>query len=242
MLTSSLYNQYWQTYFANGKVLPLGTQAPLYSDYADREAQMQDYHSYLGNRQLKYLLIGEAAPSSGKTYFYNPYHLERTSWMFAPYQAFYGTWKQALNKGDKLDRLKDLAEKGFLLIDLFPFALNYEDLRKSLNNTGASVWFYNNHLLPIINNLKSSQRLNSRYYLAFSGPLTIHNHLVASMGSGIISNPADAICYYNSPTVKPGIKKALTGKGPKPPLYRCCAGDRSGNVNEFLVRNAFDLP
>jgi hypothetical protein len=93
---------------------------------------------------IKYIMIGEcAAPlnpiipvlgncaipngDTNNTYFYNILHLGFTQYLNAPRLAFgcpdYGPCPE-----NKIETLLCLASKGVLLIDLFPFAINYNGL------------------------------------------------------------------------------------------------------------------
>ena len=79
-------------------------------------------------RCIKYIMIGEAArPDSAGTYFYNINHTNRTDYFSAPCNAF------SVVKGSKRDKLIDLAINGVVLLDIFPFALDYTPLRKKLS-------------------------------------------------------------------------------------------------------------
>ncbi len=77
---------------------------------------------------IKYIMIGEAArPDTAGTYFYNINHTNRTDYFSAPCNAF------SVVNGSKTDKLIDLAIKGVVLLDIFPFALDYTPLRKKLS-------------------------------------------------------------------------------------------------------------
>jgi hypothetical protein len=85
------------------------------------------------NRCIKFILIGEApppytAPLKENTYFYNKDHIGNTPYFTAPCKAF-----DAL--GNKGKKLVQLADKGALLLDLFPFAIPYNDpIKISIKN------------------------------------------------------------------------------------------------------------
>ena len=103
----------------------------------------------LTKQTLKYVMIGEAAPSSGETYFYNINHLDSTSWLSAPVKAFRDSkptriaYAKPTNSNEKINLLLELAKEGYLLIDLFPFSLKFtSNIRKKLNSKGVSDFFY----------------------------------------------------------------------------------------------------
>ena len=92
------------------------------------------------NREIKYILIGEAAPApsipllnnnqedASNTYFYNKNHVGSTNYFNAPLKAWGINKKTKGNKDkSKTELLVKLADKGVLLIDLSPFAVNYNE-------------------------------------------------------------------------------------------------------------------
>jgi hypothetical protein len=88
-------------------------------------------HTAVGTPKIEYVLIGEAAPP-GSTYFYNISH-RRSHYLTAPRDAF------GIPAGTRAAELQAMANKGFILIDLFPFAISYNrPLRIALNRVGLS--------------------------------------------------------------------------------------------------------
>lgn len=85
-------------------------------------------------RCIQYVLIGEAAPPPTKvplkknTYFYNKEHLGSTDYFKAPCSAF------GITRLSKQNKLTELANKGVILYDLFPFAIDYNDIRGAIIN------------------------------------------------------------------------------------------------------------
>jgi hypothetical protein len=85
--------------------------------------------------KIKYLLIGEAPPDyeiSNKEevkYFYNPNNISvPQSYLEKVFNAFYPDQKAdhiQYNPDKKQHKLNHIADKGFLLIDSLPFAMNY---------------------------------------------------------------------------------------------------------------------
>jgi hypothetical protein len=102
-------------------------------------------------RYIKYILIGEAAPQQSpklvgyglndnqNSYFYNHYHINTTQFFSAPCSVF------DIIDGDKKRKLINLADNGFVLLDLFPFATNYNGIRSYLNLNNVTLNYFNNY-------------------------------------------------------------------------------------------------
>jgi hypothetical protein len=100
-------------------------------------------------REIKYILIGEAAHSISPTYFYNISHIQHTHYFSQPLRAF------GQVNGNKTIELLSLADAGILLIDLLPYNINYSQvipgnitLRRSLCDNGNIQTFWDNVLNP----------------------------------------------------------------------------------------------
>ncbi len=126
---------------------------PAYTVEQDKKVRLiVDYDfPYAGqlckNREIKYILIGEAAPAPSipllnnnqedisNTYFYNKTHVGSTNYFNAPLKAWGINKKTKENKDkSKTEILVELADKGVLLIDLSPFAVNYnEQMREKIS-------------------------------------------------------------------------------------------------------------
>jgi hypothetical protein len=101
------------------------------------------------NRCIQYIMIAEAAPPQNirtatyglndnlNSYFYNYQHTLHTQYFTAPCSAF------GILVGNKINKLIELANNGVLLLDLFPFAINYNGIRVNLNGCGTSENFLN---------------------------------------------------------------------------------------------------
>lgn len=115
------------------------------------------------NRCIRYIMIAEAAPQQNlriaayglndnlNSYFYNYQHTQHTLYFTAPCSAF------GIHIGTKIDKLIGLANNGVLLLDLFPFAVNYNigGLRAFLNHHGVSENFLNGtHTYSITNRVE----------------------------------------------------------------------------------------
>jgi hypothetical protein len=81
-------------------------------------------------QQIVKILIGEAPPfyranvlKGNRSYFYDPEETKYTPWFGALYKKFVLNGEEEMLKKSKEDKLKELASKGVLLIDLFPFPI-----------------------------------------------------------------------------------------------------------------------
>lgn len=108
-------------------------------------------------RKIKYILIGEAAPPSGG-YIYKD---AKGSYITAPLYAV------GLNPArmSKIERLLEFANNGFLLLDFFPFAINFAPPGIVLNN--VILGFFINLMNIKINALNC---LNAEWDFCLVGP------------------------------------------------------------------------
>lgn len=226
---------------------------------------------------LKYIMIGEAAPSKSGTYFYDINQINNTAWLSAPLKAFFNAgmttvpYMKPTNSLEKRDLLLELAKQGYLLIDLFPFAINYNNIRKKLikehERISISETFYKSIKSFIESNLNQLKKINTDITIAFSGPTKIHhflaykislNPLLIPLGCrifnypnyfGAIIPPSPIILplYWND-WINPNVLNLIyhyVGIN-RVPFYRCCSFDpRNGTLHpphELFIRNAFDLP
>ena len=96
-------------------------------------------------RCIRYLAVGEAAPTPNiplvgyglpqinNSYFYNIIHVNPAQpWLSAPIGAL-----GIIGLPNKRDKLLALANAGYILIDLFPFAIDYGPIRAQLINLGV---------------------------------------------------------------------------------------------------------
>lgn len=220
-------------------------------------------------RYIKYIMIGEAA-STSDSYFYKQNSSVSSPWLKAPVSAFTPSPNgSVLLGGTKLDKLLYLADNGYLLIDLFPFATDYSDIRSTLNITGVSPFYFNNDVIFRINHFivtgltcKNLHGKNSDGpIVAFSGPPTIHHNLANQIALGAIVLPPTILCMCyindsNPPTTSP-IKlnwyrpwipmDVLHGNiisYSRIPYYRCCTYHATNPVlgpQEIYIKIAFDL-
>jgi len=120
----TLYDKAWENGWVYGKFFQ-----ELYIEYKVNWVYFIDYIKNLKmyNPKKVEILIGEAPPywkgnadNKDKSYFYNPAQTKNSSWLNAPVD-----WKnlEARNFKTKQDKLVFLAEKGIVLIDIFPFPI-----------------------------------------------------------------------------------------------------------------------
>lgn len=197
--TNQQYIALWNQYVGPHTLLPM----PPYQDYLDRENFFQDYldifrgqdtraarglagpHTFgtyllLNPRPaINYILIGEAAPSQGLTYFYNPNHWGSTRWLSAPLGAFNIAGGNPPNFQDKIIALYTLAANGFLLLDLYPFAIDYGLNRGQIRNMINYVPFWN-HLMWSIT-VDFHNLINPGCHLALSGPANSHHQIATQL-------------------------------------------------------------
>ncbi len=226
---------------------------------------------------VKFIMIGEAKPvplspiyndcggDVNNTYFYNVTHLKNTRWLSEPFKAFNTTqtWNKIECPSGKAQILLELAAKGYLLIDLFPFPFPSpvpNNLRNKLNNSGISSFFFTNYLT---HRLKAVSGLNCSEdcFVAFSGPSTIHHYLVHELATGNLSLPNGFsskldVNYFIQPlAILPQISPALMNWDPvsnllnnnyhnpgmkQVPYYRCETWDGSNTGPHWLmIQNAF---
>lgn len=131
-------------------------------------------------RCIKYIMIGEAAPPmtaqmNDGTYFYNVKHTGSTPYFAAPCKAL------DISGNSKTQKLSDLAGKGVLLLDLFPFAVSYDTkLRDVLNKSGTTDFFWNgNNPWSIQSRLKAlAKSLCQDWDLCMIAPEKISIHVL----------------------------------------------------------------
>lgn len=126
------------------------------------------YRKSLGvKRKVKYLLIGEAAPASGK-YIYKD---ASSAYMTAPLRAS-GADPDKLKS---FERLEKFAEKGFLLLDLLLFAIDFNkhaDLRLQIIGNKQLISSFMEALEDRISRFSNDGFLNPEWDYCFVGPET----------------------------------------------------------------------
>lgn len=217
-------------------------------------------------RAIKYIMIGEAPrPLIAQTYFYSILETTNTPWLNAPVDAFasLGVLAPLPVASSKRDKLLFLADNGYILIDLFPFAIDdYSPLRNYLNQGGVSEYCFNNFVNRKMVNFHAYNLFNKTPVLAFSGPGIIHHYLADKISIGSLPIMPDYITcrsfqnhfgiYTPSNEQIPALMipwpnvNALNGIYPggllsQVPFYRCCCFYVGGNYapHSLLIQNAF---
>jgi len=226
---------------------------------------------------IRYVMIGEARPKPNEpvinncggdennTYFYNVTHVKNTRWLSEPCRAFNPLLTRPSCPNQKAALLLDLASKGYVLVDLFPFAITFtSSIRKKMNDLGITNFFYSNYLDPILTALcKLTCHDEKKPIVAFSGSAITHHYLMHQIANGILTlNPCFSIYatpnYFIAPLVSTALlpptlinwlplPNALNGIYPniglkQAPFYRAECWDASFSGPHFLfIRNAFDL-
>jgi len=146
--------------------------------------------------RIKKILIGEAPPTNYFNYFYNPTPLRWNAATGNPTsgQAWTSAIKNALFPGmvfpDTLAFLKACAAEGFLLLDLFPYAINYSGKRTSKKYKSACISAYGgtapypHNILNTLTSIKCC--LEKDFSIAFA---------MKSFGEIILS---DAVCVRDT--------------------------------------------
>jgi hypothetical protein len=209
MLTEEHYTALWRNPAPHG--FGQSHAMPSYHEYCIRENQIQDYLDIFRGRNtradrefndgehpyqeylnpenppcIKYIMIGEAAPPLNpiiaplrdwqNTFFYNPNHLGPTQYFSAPCNAF------GINpRLSKLEKLLALAQKGVLLLDLFPFAVSYStEFREHLRYFLVVEFFWDSAANPysVVNRIEEIRSLLCKeVQLAFVAPPLISHYL-----------------------------------------------------------------
>lgn len=172
----------------------------------DYEVEMPYEHPYFKNNgqpllsetpSVKYILIGESRPrrksqkikdcspilgDENNTYFYDVTHISKTQpWLSAARTCWAAPHFRPCPT-NKIKTLLNLAQKGILLLDLFPFAISYTSrIRALLNNTGVTQSFWNNieNHYNLENRIRQINSLLSKDWdLTLVAPCVISEHIV----------------------------------------------------------------
>ncbi len=127
---------------------------------------------------IKYILIAESSrESAAATYVYNSNHTKFTHYFSAIVSAF------GIGGDNKNDRLYQMACKGILLIDIFPFSIDYSRLRKILNNKGVTKYFWDSKTNPYsinnrLNEIALRYRLDEKWDLSLMAPYLLSDYIL----------------------------------------------------------------
>lgn len=141
---------------------------------------------------IKYILIGEARPQNvapslnecngdfANTYFYNINHVGMTPWLNAP-RLNWGCPQFWPCPNDKIQTLLCLASNGVLLLDIFPFAIQYGPIRTHLNMGGVTrnYWDHMSNTYSLSNRINTIASLLSKDWdLSLIAPCKISGHII----------------------------------------------------------------
>jgi len=230
------------------------------------------------NPTINYILIAEAAlplspvhlgavPAFGgqigdtnNTYFYNVEHLKSTPYLEQVRNAF-GIPMRIV----KPQVLWQLAQNGVLLLDLYPYAIDYNDsisstgvtIRNALISAGVSSHFWGN-VLPLAPKT-IGHRINAiagllnpiEVRLAFMAPPILSHFLAGQINAGALGAFGATIRMgVNAmvpPVLPPHAPANLVGLGgvlrplvnvTSVPIYACACYDGTNNPNSLFIQNA----
>lgn len=279
ILTKDEYENLWNSHFSGLK----GVNMPTHAEYCARENALEDYldifrgtdtrskrgvntkedHPYealfKNNLEIKYVLIAEAAPSTGK-YIYTtadgPY-------ITSVLRAI------AKNVPEKtIDRKLELANHGILILDLFPFAIDYNtDIRNALNNNNkVTDSFFNGtnfngtkNIYSIVKRLKNIKRSGVRFNLANPSSAFIAPGVISHYLGKLVQNSSTNIWnlifqrgfnskYSLAPkTSNIHLQNNLSTKyyvlknNVLAPIFSCCAYNGSGSPDSTFLESALNI-
>lgn len=244
MLTEKEYNELWETHFA--KIVK--EEIPSYQEYLQREEFFETYKKTLSGSKVKYILVAEAAPFHDKTktefgaYFYNYSNVKglATPYFKATCKAFGVENENPLTPERALKALQELAQKGVILLDLFPFAIKIDSpLRKKIAGLGILKHFWDGDYYSIktqIKDLCSKQKikLDDKWDLCLIAPPLISCHLVGAYDALIVAPCTNGL--HNNSSFKAIQTNELRGCD-----HKKVAVDTSGSPNATLIKGAFDI-
>jgi len=263
----NLWIQHFNAYIANANL------HQLYQSYLARENHLEDYidifrgqdtrlqrqqNAILPHRfqniinngyAINYILVAEAAPH-GVNYIYSN---GSGSYITAPLHAFLVNNVRNLNA---INRLEMLAEHGVIILDLFPFNLQFNlnqgALRNQLiqNNTTLDYLMGLNNIYSVINRVNylinngANFNLNNVVNTAFMATPTINNYFSAALQN----NPLNPIIIQNgfNQIIGNNIHNNLgnlydMGNLNVVPQYCADCSGGSGSPHHTLIRNALNL-
>lgn len=247
-LTKLQYKKLWQTHFKN----IVKVRMPSYEKYLDREKAFEKYLNLfrIGNkRSIKYILIAEAPPQSGEYIYFG----NSSNYLSAPLKAF----DIKLNKNSTNKALILLADAGVLILDLFPFTINFSEPKNTrsiiINNDVPLNYFYD-----LNNQYSIYYRLNKLYSLQPQIKLA-PKIKVAFMATPLINHYLCQLAYYkficedgseleinrrlnNKKNDLSKSNKTWTNVNKKKyPIFVACCNSSSGYPNSELIKHALNL-
>lgn len=238
MILEHKYKELWERYFSQFKNLEM----PSYQEYLKREEFFETYLKTLSGSEVKYILVAEAPPYNG-AYFYdftNESGLRNSKYFSAPCKAFDGKNNTPLTPEKAQKALHELAQKGIILLDLFPFSLVMDShLRKKIAGRGILKHFWNEDDYSIKTQIKDlctnfNISLHKEWDLCLIAPPLLSCHLVGAYDA-LDLNPLTNGRHSNTSF------KALQPNNLRGCDHKKVASDTSGSPNATLIKIAFDL-
>lgn len=244
MLTEEDYNSLWEKHFSQFNKLEM----PSYQEYVEREELFEEYLTHIPSSGIKYILVAEAAPFHDKSktevgaYFYNYSNVAglATPYFKATCKAFGVENENPLTPERALKALQELAKKGVILLDLFPFAIPLDStLRKKIAGLGILKHFWDEDDYSIKTQIKDlcsnhNISLHKQWDLCLIAPPLISCHLVGAYNALNVSPFTNGL--HNNTSFKAILRNDLRGCD-----HKKVAVDTSGSPNATLINIAFDL-
>ena len=243
----------------NGDPILSKLNIPICPNYVLRHTDGKDYlivdydFPYSGElnkgRCIKYILVAEACPLKGKNYFYDIREIKNQGYLNAAYNASYNhngpahPWTSLINSQGKIDCLLDLARRGVLLLDLFPFSFSYSTyFREILNNNQVTVSFWNNNNNPYslenrLTNLKNLVCID--WDLCMAAPEKISSHVLGLAPLHIINN-GNHLAAWNDTNINPIINAQCIVMGHILPIISNPFINRGGKINPNYIGVVFN--
>lgn len=208
-LKLNLTNRDYQTYLNEYYVFFARYLVLLCADGFEKYAQVEElnYEEAINilkltkcKRRIRSILIGEAPPAIQLNYFYNP----SSPWNGlrgrpGRGQSFTTSIFDALFSGltfpTKLDFLEECANSGFLLLDLFPFTINFSSIRTTRYFSALCASKFISNIIPFLQSRVCCIELDDSLGFAFA---------FKSSGEIILSDPAN-VTAFNGWQVSNGI-------------------------------------
>ncbi len=244
MLTEDQYNSLWKKHFSQFNNLEM----PSFQEYLKREEFFETYLKTIKGSEVQYIFVAEAAPFHDKSktevgaYFYNYQNVEglATPYFRAPCKAFRVEYENPLTTERAITALQELAKKGVILLDLFPFAISIDStLRKKIAGLGILKHFWDENDYSIKTQIKDlcsnhNISLHEKWDLCLIAPPLVSCHLIG------------AYDHLNVAPFTNGLHNNATFNSILPNVLRGCdhkkvAVDTSGHPNTTLIKEAFDL-
>ena len=120
--------------------------------------------SFNKQREIKYVLIGEAPPSSGKFIYIDA----SGSYITAPLRA---NGHKTISE-DSAKRLEKFAESGYVLLDLFPFSFDFNSHKKLRKTLASSAPLMQHSILKLEQAIHALSNKSSDWKFCFVAPET----------------------------------------------------------------------